>query len=311
MNTSGLIAGVELGGTKSVTVLARGRDVLDIAQYPTTTPEQTLGLLGAQLRRWNASEQISALGIAAFGPVRLDPRAPDYATMLATPKQAWAGANIGEALAHGLACPWHIDTDVNGAALAEWAWGAAQGHDVVCYLTVGTGLGGGVLIDGKPLHGTLHPELGHLRLRRAAGDVFQGVCPFHGDCIEGLISGPALSARFGCPTDAVSDSDPRWATVASDLAELLAALALSYSPGRILIGGGVGLSRPQLLDLVRPVLVERLAGYLPGVTHATVRTLVGLAGLGANAGPLGAIALGHLALGCAPSSAVTSKDLEQ
>ena len=198
MTSQRLIAGVELGGTKSIVLLARGREILERTQCPTTTPEATLDFIHAHLQAWDSAHSIAALGIAAFGPIRLDARAADYGTMLATPKRGWAGAKVGGQLTRGLRCPSRIDTDVNAAALAEWKWGAAQGHHVVCYLTIGTGLGGGILIDGLPLNGALHPELGHLYLRRAPGDSFQGVCSFHGDCIEGLISGPALAARFGC-----------------------------------------------------------------------------------------------------------------
>lgn len=296
MTADDLVAGVELGGTKSVALLARGREIVRRAQRPTTTPDETLGFLRTQLTDWMHTDGFSALGIASFGPIRVDAKADDYATMLPTPKSGWTGTPVGELLAARLPCPWSIDTDVNAAALAEWRWGAARGHDVVCYLTIGTGLGGGVLINGNPLHGAMHPELGHLRLRRALGDRFEGTCPFHDDCIEGLISGPALSARFGCAITDVGDDDPRWATVASDLAELLAAISLSFSPSKILIGGGVGLGRRALLDRARPMLVDRLAGYLPGVTDASANALVGLAGLGADAGPLGAIAFGQRAL---------------
>lgn len=296
MTADDLVAGVELGGTKSVVVLARGREIVRRAQCPTTKPAETLGFLRAQLTDWMRTDRLAALGLASFGPIRLDPHATDYGTMLTTPKPGWTGANVGEQLARGLECPWQIETDVNAAAQAEWRWGAAQGHDVVCYLTIGTGLGGGVVINGLPLHGTLHPELGHLRLRRAPGDAFAGICPFHGDCIEGLISGPALSARFGCTISDVADNDPRWVTVAGDLAELLAAISLAFSPGKILLGGGVGLGRRALLNLARPILVERLAHYLPAVTDASVSTLVDFAGLGSDAGPLGAIAVGQLAL---------------
>lgn len=296
MNADDFVAGVELGGTKSVALLARGREIVRRAQCPTTTPAETLGFLRTKLTEWMRTDGFSALGIASFGPIRLDSEATDYAMMLPTPKSGWSGAPVGELLAAGLACAWSIDTDVNAAALAEWRWGAARGHDVVCYLTIGTGLGGGVLINGHPLHGAMHPELGHLRLRRAQGDGFQGTCPFHGDCIEGLICGPALSARFGCASSEVGDDDPRWATVASDLTELLAAIALSFSPSKILIGGGVGLGHRALLDRARPMLVDRLAGYLPGVTDASATALVDLADLGHDAGPLGAIAVGQLAL---------------
>lgn len=291
-----LVAGVELGGTKSIAVLARGAEILERIRCATTTPEETLGFLRDQIQTWNSSQAIASLGIASFGPICLDAKACDYGSMLTTPKQGWTGAKVGEQLTRGLRCPWRIDTDVNSAALAEWKWGAAQGQSVVCYLTIGTGVGGGVLVDGRPLHGALHPELGHLRLRRTLDDTFRGLCPFHGDCIEGLISGPALSARFGFAVGDLSDDDPRWGPAALDLAELLAAIVLGFSPSKILIGGGVGLGHRGLLNRARPALLDRLAGYLPGVNAASVKSLIEHASLGSEAGPLGAIALAHLAL---------------
>lgn len=289
------VAGVELGGTKSVAVLARGDEIVARAKCATATPDETLGFLWAQLRQWSADQHVTALGIASFGPIRVDPKAPDYGTMLTTPKRGWSNARVAAALTAGLDCPWLIDTDVNAAALAEWRWGAARGHDVVCYLTIGTGVGGGILVDGKPLHGTLHPEIGHLRLRRVDGDQFAGACPFHGDCIEGLLSGPALAARFGGPTELIGDDDPRWSNVASDLGELLGFLALALSPGTIIIGGGIGMGRGALLQRAQAILVDRLAGYLPAITSESARTLVVQPALGDDAGPRGAIALAQLA----------------
>lgn len=296
MKVETLVAGVELGGTKSVAVLAQGDEIVARAKCSTTTPDETLGFLHTQLQQWCAGEYVAALGIASFGPLRVDPKAPDYGTMLTTPKRGWSGARVAEALTAGLGCPWLIDTDVNAAALAEWRWGAGRGHGVVCYLTIGTGVGGGILVDGTPLHGALHPELGHLRLRRADGDLFAGACPFHGDCIEGLLSGPALAKRFGCPSEQIGDEDPRWSTVASDLGELLAVLTLAVSPGKIIVGGGVGMGRGALLQLARATFVERLAGYLPSVTAGSAQTLIAHPALGDDAGPRGAIALAQLAL---------------
>ena len=164
------------------------------------------------------------------------------------------------------------------------------------YITVGTGVGGGLVLNGQPVHGAMHPEIGHVRLRRAPEDDFAGVCPFHGDCTEGLVSGPALRARFGCDPAAIADDDPRWHIVASDLAELVAAILTVTSAQRVLLGGSVMLSRAFLLSGVRDGVVQRLGGYLPKVDDASVELIVRLAGLGAMAGPLGAIAVGQRAL---------------
>lgn len=289
------IAGIELGGTKAIALIFEGGQIVEKRTVPTTTPAQTLGDLRRQLRRWHGWKPIAALGIASFGPLRLDATAADFGRMLATPKAGWSGADIAGELAGAFDGPWRIDTDVNGAALAEWRWGAGQGCSSLCYLTVGTGVGGGILLEGKPVHGMLHPELGHMRLRRAEGDYFRGICPFHGDCVEGLVSGPAIKARFG-RSENIADDDPRWSFVAHDLAELVCAILLAASPQRVLIGGGVGLGRPFLLPMIRAHSVDVLANYLPDVTASSAREIIVQPGLGADAGPRGAIALGAEAL---------------
>lgn len=290
------IAGVELGGTKALAVLARGSEILASARFATTTPDETLGALVVTLEEWNRGEGFAALGIASFGPLQLDPGAPDFGRMLATPKAGWGGADIAAALSAVGDCPWRIDTDVNAAALAEWRWGAGQGLDSLCYLTLGTGVGGGVLLGGRPVHGALHPEIGHLRLRRASGDDFSGSCPFHGDCIEGLLSGPALQARFAAPGKEIPADDLRWSFVAHDLAQLIGALLLVTSPQKILIGGGIGMGRSFLLERAWQHVVADLAGYLPFVPDDVAGNLVAHPALGDRAGPLGAIALGEAVL---------------
>ena len=290
-----LVAGVELGGTKALAVLACGATILERARFETTTPAATLGRLRAQLESWRHAQGFSALGIASFGPIGLDRQAASFGRILATPKPGWSGAAVAELLSEGLDCPWSIDTDVNAAALAEWRWGAGHGLDSLCYLTLGTGVGGGILIGGQPVHGALHPELGHVRLHRAASDPFRGTCPFHGDCAEGLLSGPALHARFGMAVEAVPGDDPRWAFVAYDLAALIGAVALIASPRRILVGGGVGMGQPALLDRTRAALVEGLAGYLPHIDAAQSSSFVMTPALGHDAGPLGAVALAYAA----------------
>jgi len=289
-------AGVELGGTKSIAVLAREHEIAEQIVLPTSGPDETLSALSDRLRDWAGSHEVSALGIASFGPIRLDASAPEYGRMHETPKPDWSGAPVADGLTAGLDCPWLIDTDVNGAALAEYRWGAGRGTTSLCYVTVGTGVGGGLVIEGRTVRGAMHPEIGHLRLRRMAGDTFAGACRFHGDCVEGLISGPALAARLGCDPARVADHDPRWEAVASDLAELAAAILLTTSAQRILIGGGVGLARPALLERARALLVERQGAYLPFLDAVTAQGLLGAPALGEQAGPLGAIALAMAAI---------------
>lgn len=286
-----LVAGVELGGTKSIAVIARGPKILARASVPTSGPAETLSALRAILAGWRGEFPFKAIGIASFGPLQLCAEDPDFGRMLNTPKPGWSGADVAKAVAGSFDCPWRIDTDVNGAALAEYRWGAGAHCNSVCYITIGTGLGGGLLVNGAPVHGAMHPEIGHIRIRRAPGDPFKGACPFHGDCIEGLVSGPALAARFGAPSHAIADSDPGWRYVASDIAELACIVLLTISAQRLLFGGGVTVSRPFLLPAVRNIVVERLSSYLPFITAQKAENIILAPALGDDAGPLGAVAL--------------------
>nr|WP_242126692.1 ROK family protein [Sphingobium sp. Sx8-8] len=282
-----------MGGTKTIVLLARNRHILREETLPTTDPDTTLKRASALLRRWFAAEPFLALGIASFGPLDLCPGSRTYGHMLPTPKQSWSGANIGGALSAELPCAVLIDTDVNGAALAEMRWGAGvqEAADSLCYITVGTGVGGGFIVNGRPLHGAMHPEIGHIRVSRAVGDDFGGICPFHSDCIEGLVSGPALAARFGMPGDRISPDDPRWAYVVHELAQFVCSILLMTSVRMVLIGGGVAMARPELMERVRAQVVVQLAGYLPFVSANSIERIVRAPELGAKAGPLGAIAL--------------------
>ena len=288
-------AGVELGGTKTICVLAIGDGLVETVTIPTTSPDDTLSAASRQIDRWHEVSPLAGLGIASFGPIRLDITASDFGQMLTTPKPGWSGAKVLTMLAGIRGVPTAIDTDVNAAAMAEYRWGAGQGCTSLVYLTIGTGLGGGVLIDGQPLHGRLHPEMGHIPVRRSPGDPFTGACPFHGDCVEGLISGPALAARFGRPAAEVANDAAQWAFVASDTAQLLATLIYVLAPQRILVGGGVGLGVPHLLARALPVLSDFLAGYLPDLDADRLTSMIRLAGLGPAAGELGAIALAQSA----------------
>lgn len=296
MTGSVRLAGVELGGTKAIAVLSDGQQIFADERVSTGAPEETLGALNDVLRRWNDQRALDGVGIASFGPVQLDPASPDYGHILETPKPGWRKAAVARLLLDGLRCPWRIDTDVNAAALAEYRLGAAQGCDSVCYITIGTGVGGGLVIGGQPVHGAMHPELGHLRLRRASDDDFPGACRFHGDCIEGLVSGPALAARFDMAGETISDQDPRWAHVAADLGQLAAAILLTTSADRIVLGGSVSLQRQFLLPMLRDEAVHTLGGYLTHVDATTVATIVVPAELGDKAGPMGSIELARMAI---------------
>ncbi|WP_439568444.1 ROK family protein [Sphingopyxis sp.] len=294
------LAGIELGGTKTIVVRGAPGAIRDRVEFPTTNPGDTLTHAADIVAAWHAEYAIAALGIASFGPVRVDPCASDYGEILTTPKAGWSGARVRGLLRKRLGLPTAIDTDVNAAALAEYALGAAQNCATMAYVTIGTGIGCGVLVDGKPMHGILHPEIGHLRLRRVPGDRFGGHCPFHGDCIEGLISGPALAARFARHPAEVPSDDPAWQPVVADFSELLASLILSYSPQRIVIGGGVAQKQAHLRAAATAAVPRLLAAYLTDVNADRLRELVVAAGLGDDAGPTGALLLARRATGALP-----------
>lgn len=284
------LAGVELGGTKAIAILTKGTRIIDRVIVPTTSPDATLGALVKQLVRWDGKARLAGLGIASFGPIRLATGAPDRGTILTSPKPGWSGAPVLAAFADRFPIPIAIDTDVNAAALAEFRWGAGQGCSVLTYVTIGTGVGGGTLVDGASLRGRLHPEVGHLISRRQPEDNFAGTCPFHGACVEGLLSGPALAARFGESPSKVPADDARWRPVAHDLAQFFATLIHAYAPQRVIVGGGVGLGAPWLLPMAIEGIKPILGGYYPDLT-TTLSELIVPARLGNDAGPLGAIAL--------------------
>lgn len=278
-----IFAGVELGGTKCVAVLASGPDaILSRQTVPTTTPAQTLGRLGEILAGWAAEHRPAALGIASFGPLDLA-----AGRMSATPKPGWAGADVLGPLRDAVGVPAAIDTDVNGAALAEMRWGSGQGMDDFAYITVGTGVGVGLVANGQPTRGFGHSELGHIRVPRLAGDGFAGSCPFHGDCVEGLAAGPSLKARVGEAVGAIAADDPLWDSVAWALAQMCHVIVCAAAPRAIAIGGGVVGNQPHLLERIEAMLVESLAGYVTLPTAPYLRRPA----LGEDAGPLGAIAL--------------------
>lgn len=289
-----LVAGVELGGTKCVCILADGPGgVCEEVRLPTTTPDETLAAIADVLAGWRG---FRALGLASFGPLDLDPDSPTHGRLVATPKPGWSGADL-MTLARDLDVPTAIDTDVNGAAFAEGRWGAARGLSSWAYITIGTGIGVGVIVGGRSVSGLGHAEAGHLRVARAAGDAFPGVCPYHGDCVEGLASGPAVAARAGRPAEALAADDPAWAPTVHALGGLLHNLVLTVAPQRILIGGGLGGGQPALLPRLRAALLDSLGGYSVADRVASqIETFVAPPALGARAGPLGAIALALSAL---------------
>jgi fructokinase len=289
-----LLGGIELGGTKCVCLIGTGPD--DIRAQTSlatgTDPVRTLGRINELLQGWQAQHgPVRALGVASFGPINLSRQSPGYGFITSTVKPGWAHTDVLGSLAHDRIAV-GFNTDVNGAALAEQRWGAARGLDQFAYVTVGTGIGVGLIVNGQPVLGCTHTELGHMRIVRAPGDTWPGICPFHGDCVEGLASGPAIGARAGMRTAEVPADSPLWDGVAHSLAQLLHTVVLATSPRRIFIGGGVAEARPDLLIQVRQHLRRSLNGYLElDELGAGIDRYIVPPGLGALAGPLGALAL--------------------
>lgn len=288
-------AGVELGGTKCVCTLALGPDViLDQRTVPTMAPSDTLPAICAILSDWEQSHGFRALGIASFGPLDLDPDSGRYGRITATNKPGWPGTDVRGILSALFSVPVGFDTDVNGAALAEIRWGSGQGLSDFAYVTVGTGVGVGLIVHGRPTRGIGHSELGHIRIPRLPTDHMQSACSYHDDCVEGLASGPALLARLaGRSPSALSPDDPVWDPIVHTLAAMCHALACATGPYRIAMGGGVISGQPHLLDRINAALIKSLAGYIP---LPNGRAYVVAPRLGDLAGPLGSIALAANAL---------------
>lgn len=285
-------AGVELGGTKSIAILARGPDeVIARETMATISPEETLGRIESILAQWKRGHGFDALGIASFGPIDLDPQSATWGFVRATSKPGWQGTDVARRLRQAVGVPVAFDTDVNGAALAEVRWGSGLGLSDFAYITVGTGVGVGLLVDGNPTRGLGHCELGHIRVARLAGDDWPGSCPFHGDCVEGLASGSSLQARLGKNAHDLAADDPVWDSVVSALAQLCHAIVCAAAPDRIEIGGGVIEQHPHLLARIQSGLVQSLNGFIDVPADYLCKP-----GLGRDAGPLGAIALAMTAI---------------
>jgi fructokinase len=286
--------GLEAGGTKWVCAIGTGPDdVAGTVTFPTTDPEETIGR-AAEFFGSNGS--LAAVGIGSFGPLDVRESSPTWGRITTTPKPGWANTDLVSALRTALGVPVAIDTDVNAAALGEQRWGAAAGLETFCYITVGTGIGGGGMANGRLLHGLLHPEFGHMRVPHDRDrDPFEGACPYHGDCFEGLASGEAIRARWGKPAQEL-ESEEVWQLEAEYLALGLVNVVCTLSPQRIVLGGGVMKQPPNLYALVRTRLRELLAGYVavPELGERIDEYVVKPA-LGDRAGVLGAIELARRA----------------
>ncbi len=293
-----MLGGIEAGGTKFVCVVGASPDrIAREARFPTRDPAMTIADAVAFFRdAATAGHGIDALGVASFGPVELRRDHPRYGAITTTPKPGWSGTDLLGPLRDALAVPVGFDTDVNGAALGEGRWGAARGVRNFVYVTVGTGIGGGAVVDGAPVHGLPHPEMGHVSVARLPGDDFAGICPFHGDCLEGMACGPAIAARWGRPAEDLAGADLARAVAieAHYLAAGLRNVVYALAPERIVLGGGVA-GLPGLLPALRDGLSAALAGY-PGLAEHGAPGFVVPPGLGGAAGAAGALALAELAL---------------
>jgi fructokinase len=299
------IAAIEAGGTKFIVGLveadaAEGSQprILFRESIPTTMPTETLTASLAAIGRAAALHgRPEAVGIGCFGPVELHEGKPGWGHVTTTPKPGWSGADVAGAFGKAWGVPVAFDTDVNAAACGELLWGAARGLSDFIYLTVGTGIGGGAYSGGKLVHGLVHPEMGHLRLAREAGDGYAGHCPYHADCLEGMAAGPAIGERWGKPAPELPPGHPAWELEARYLARALAAYSCVLSPELFILGGGVGM-RPGLAERVGELLGEELAGYVEALAEPGERARrVCRPGLGADAGFLGAAALAQSLFG--------------
>lgn len=286
---SPLCGGIEAGGTKFNCAVGSGPRDLVIKRIPTTTPDETISRVIAFFRE---QKGISAIGIGSFGPLDLDPSSSTYGYITTTPKPGWASTDLAGAFRRALKVPVGFDTDVNAAAFGEWKWGAARGLDTFIYLTVGTGIGGGGMINGKLMHGLVHPEMGHIRIPHdKSADPYPGCCPFHDDCLEGLASGTAIEKRWGQRGEDFPADHPAWIWESYYLALAITDFVCTLSPERIIIDGGL-MEQTQLFPMIRKNVVQLLNGYIQAkAVLKDIEHYIVPPGLGAQAGLLGAIAL--------------------
>jgi fructokinase len=292
-NTRISYGGIEVGGTKVMCMIGNGpENIAAQTRIQTTTPEETLQKVIQFFQPYVTAGKVKSVGIGCFGPLDLDPKSPMYGFITSTPKPGWKNTDVLGTLQRALKVKATIDHDVNSAGLGEFRWGASRGVDPSLYLTVGTGIGGGYIKDGKPLIGMLHLEMGHIRIPHdLKRDPFPGACPFHDDCFEGLASGPAIEKRFGVRGETIPDDDHFWNIEASYIAYALVNYIVTLSPRRIMLGGGI-MQRASLFPIIRSQVLALLNGY---VIHDSllknIDEYIVPPALGIQSGSLGAIAL--------------------
>ncbi len=287
--------GLETGGTNIKCFIASGTDnVISELHIPTINPDQTTEEVINFIRKGINKYQvhISSMGIASFGPVDLDKDSATYGAITNTPKLLWRNYPLLKRFSDVFDFPIAFDTDVNAATLAEAKWGAGIGLSNFVYITIGTGIGGGIISNGELIHGLIHPELGHMFINHNLQlDPFEGVCPYHKDCLEGLANGPSVAARWGIAAQALPDDHPGWKIEANYLAQLAINLTLMFSPQRIILGGGVS-QHPGLTQLVRESFILQLNKYMQSsLYNENIESYIVSPKLGINAGIFGAIAL--------------------
>ena len=285
-----LYGGLEAGGTKFICAVGTSPQDVVTRRIPTTTPMETIGQVIAFFKE---QPPMAALGIGSFGPIDLDPASPTYGYITTTPKPGWQFTDLAGKIKKALQVPVGFDTDVNAAALGEHRWGAAKVLADFIYLTVGTGIGGGGMVNGKLMHGLVHPEMGHIHIPHdRSADPFKGCCPFHGDCFEGLASGTAVAQRWGQQGETLPADHPAWVLEARYLALAISNLILTLSPRRVILGGGL-MEQVHLFTMIRQNVVEILHGYIQAESITRdIDSFIVPPGLGKQAGLLGAMALG-------------------
>ncbi len=290
--------GIEGGGTKFICAYGSGpQDLKERTEIRTQNPAVTMRELIEYIRSVQKKVTVAAIGASIFGPLDLDTSSPTYGYVTTTPKQEWINFNFVGTLQQEFNCPVGFDTDVNAAAISEYRWGAAKNISDLLYLTVGTGIGGGLIVNHRLVHGAMHPEMGHIFIPQDKNDTFAGVCKYHGNCLEGLASGPSLKERWRVKSALdLPEDHPGWEFEASYLGLALANYTLILSPKKIIIGGGV-MRQNHLLPKIRRHLLKHLGGYIQNRTVVQgIDEYVVKPGLEENAGVLGAIAIAELAL---------------
>lgn len=286
-----ILGALEAGGTKMVCAIGNEQgEILEQVSVPTETPEITV----PQMISYFQDRQIEALGIGCFGPIDLNRKSGTYGCITSTPKLAWAGYDMAGAFGRALLVPVGFDTDVNGSVLGEVTFGQGQGKNCVIYATIGTGVGVGICIDGKLLHGMLHPEAGHVLIHKRSDDSYRGKCPYHRTCLEGLAAGPAIEERWGVPARMLKDRPEVWDLEAYYLAQALANYILTLSPELIILGGGV-MHQEQLFPQIRNYVKEMLNGYIRTEELEDLEHYIVPASLNDNQGIMGCLELGRRA----------------